>query len=349
VPGGQVRYDNLTPAVARVVFKSRSRQENPRWAAFHEHYGFTPFYCEPGLWGAHEKGGVEGQVGYFRRNFLTPVPRVATLDELNARIDAWEEQQEDRRVGLRLRTIGEDFAHEAALLLPLPTEAFETGLALNPRVDRYGMITVRMCRYSVPARFIGRRVRVVLRSTELVVYERRTEIARHPRLTGRGHERVVLDHFLEVLARKPGALAGSEALEQARGEGVFTAAHEALWARATAALGEAAGTKTLVAVLLLHRHMDPRDVAAGIRAALTVGSTGPDLVALEARKAAERAGRSPTVAADTPTAAPPAPAGAGIIGLTARRLTRPAEQARLAPALDAYDRLLRRTRHRDLS
>src|SRR5262249_57748330 len=76
IPHGQVRYDNLTPAVARVVFRSRSREENPRWTAFHTHYGFTPFYCQPGLRGAHEKGGGEGQSGYFRRNYRTTVPPV---------------------------------------------------------------------------------------------------------------------------------------------------------------------------------------------------------------------------------------------------------------------------------
>jgi hypothetical protein len=50
---------------------------------FRSHYGFDAFYCEPGLKGAHEKGGVEGEVGRFRRNFLTPVPAVASLVELN--------------------------------------------------------------------------------------------------------------------------------------------------------------------------------------------------------------------------------------------------------------------------
>ncbi|WP_210590690.1 hypothetical protein [Streptomyces sp. GESEQ-35] len=82
VPAGQVRYDNLTPAVKKVIFRSRSREENPRWGNFHEYYGFTPFYCEPGLRGAHEKGGVEGQVGYFRRNYLTPVPSLNCRDEV---------------------------------------------------------------------------------------------------------------------------------------------------------------------------------------------------------------------------------------------------------------------------
>ncbi|MER5386293.1 hypothetical protein ABT040_39665 [Streptomyces sp. NPDC002688] len=54
---------------------------------------------------------------------------------------------------------------------------------------------------------------------------------------------MVLDHYLEVLLRKPGAFAGSEALDQARANGSFTRTHEALWAAAKTALGDIDGTK----------------------------------------------------------------------------------------------------------
>jgi hypothetical protein len=50
---------------------------------------------------------------------------------------------------------------------------------------------------------------VVLRSTEVIVYDRQAEAAHHPRLTVKGGERLELDHHLEVLMRKPGALPGS--------------------------------------------------------------------------------------------------------------------------------------------
>ena len=66
---------------------------------------------------------------------------------------------------------------------------------------------------------------------------------------------MVLDHYLEMLARKPGALPGATALVQARRAGAFTAAHEAFWAAARTAHGDAAGTRELVEVLLLHRHL----------------------------------------------------------------------------------------------
>ncbi|MFG2785743.1 IS21 family transposase [Streptomyces prunicolor] len=345
VPTGQVRYDNLSPAVSRVIFRSRSREESPRWAAFHAHYGFVPFYCEPGLRGAHEKGGVEGQVGYFRRNYLTPVPETGTLDELNARLRTFELAEDARRIGLRIRSIGQDFIHEAALLMPLPGEVFETGLVLTPRVDRYAMITVKMCRYSVPARFIGHQVRVVLQAAEVIVHAGKTEIARHERLTGRGEERLLLDHYLEVLLRKPGALAGSEALDQARLDGTFTATHEALWAAAKSALGDVDGTKALVKVLLLHRHLHHADLLTGIRAALSVGSFTHDVIALEARKAAEASGRSPTVTAlDQPQGLPPESDQPQVTSLTMHRVAQLPGDSRPLPALDAWDQLLRVSR-----
>ncbi len=70
-------------------------------------------------------------------------------------------------------------------------------------------------------------MRVVLRAAELVVFDGRREVARHERSTVRGSATLVLDHYLEVLARKPGALPGATALVQARDGGTFTSAHEA--------------------------------------------------------------------------------------------------------------------------
>ena len=348
IPGGQIRYDNLSPALSRVIRKSRSREEHPRWSDFRQHFSFTPFYCEPGLRGAHEKGGVEGQIGYWRRNYLTPVPHVDSLDQLHQVFAEFEQVEEGRRIGMRIRTIGQDFAHEAPLLLPLPEGPFETGMAFNPRVDRYGMVAVRVCRYSVPVRFIGRTVHVLLRSSEVVVFHGRTEIARHPRLTTKGAERVVLDHFLEVLLTKPGALAGSEALEQARHEGTFTPVHEAFWSSAKRTLGETDGTKMLVNVLLLHRHAQHRDMVAGIRAALAAGAFTADVVALEARKAAETEGRSPTVSATTPIPEPVVPPDLPLPSLTERRTARLPPDRRPPPVLDRWDQLLHHRPGRDL-
>lgn len=75
VPTDKIRYDNLKSAVSRVLF-GRTRTESERWVAFRSWAGFDSFYCQPGADGAHEKGGVEGEGGRFRRTHLVPVPAV---------------------------------------------------------------------------------------------------------------------------------------------------------------------------------------------------------------------------------------------------------------------------------
>lgn len=212
-----------------------------------------------------------------------------SLAELNERLIAADDADDARRIASRLNNVGTDFAFEAPLLRPLPGEAFETGVVLNPRVDRYSRITVRQCHYSVQARFIGHRVHAVLRASELIVSERGKVITRHEHATTRGAQVLTLDHYLEVLVRKPGALPGATALVQARASGAFTAAHEAFWAAARKADGDSGGTRALVEVLLLHRHLPAEHVIAGITAALSVGAANPDVVAVEARKAARPA------------------------------------------------------------
>lgn len=101
VPRTKVRYDNLKAAVARVLGLSRARVEADRWIAFKSHYGIESFYCRPGIKVDHEKGGVEGQIGYFRRNHFVPVPEVSSLAELNEMVEHWDRQDDARRIGSR--------------------------------------------------------------------------------------------------------------------------------------------------------------------------------------------------------------------------------------------------------
>jgi transposase len=337
VPSGKVRYDNLKAAVAQVIGFSRSREETDRWTAFRSHWGLDAFYCQPGITGAHEKGGVEGQIGYFRRNHLVPVPDVPSIEVLNAMIDDWDAADEARRIGGRARTVGEFWAIERPLLRPLPDDPFETGRWFTPRVDRYSQVPVRTNKYSVPVRLIGRRVRVLLHASDLVIYDGRTEVARHERLPGKSGVRLDLDHYLEALVRKPGAMPGSTALEQARAAGKFTPVHDAWWAAARKAHGDAAGTRALVEVLLLHRRMSHEHVVAGLAAALRAGAVTADAVALEARKVADEAAGQP--APGDAAAVPPA-----VASLTARRLDKLPADTRPLPSVAAYDRLLRRNR-----
>jgi hypothetical protein len=130
----RIRYDNLKPAVVKVLM-GRDRVEHERFVALRSHYGYDSFYCMPGIDGAHEKGGVEGEVGRFRRRHLVPVPRVADLAELNELIAAGDRTDDDRRIGHRSETVGEAFAVEAPFLAALPGDAFECFTELSAKVD----------------------------------------------------------------------------------------------------------------------------------------------------------------------------------------------------------------------
>jgi hypothetical protein len=141
-----------------------------------------------------------------------------------------------------------------------------------------------------------------------------------------------LDHYLEILVRKPGALPGATALVQARAAGTFTAAHDAFWAAARKAFGDGPGTRALVEVLL-HRHLGHGDVLAGLTAALAVGSVSPDVVGVEARKAAWQRGIQPP-------GVPAIPRSREVISLSERRLAGLPADDRPLPSIAVYDDLL---------
>jgi len=163
-------------------------------------------------------------------------------------------------------------------------------------------------------------VQVRLGADRLEVLDGARVVAAHARSLHKGSQDLVLDHYLEVLARKPGALPGSTTLAQARKAGVFTAQHEAFWAAARHAHGDSAGTRALVEVLLVHRRLPAEVVLGGISAALKAGSTDPALVAIEARRLADLA--------DTPAA----------VVVALERTS--GGDARPAPSLGRYDALL---------
>jgi transposase len=162
-----VRYDNLAVAVARVL-KGRRRTEQDRFIALRSHYPFESSFCQSGKRGAHEKGGVESEVGRFRRRHLVPVPKVASLNELNELLLAACEADLERTITGRPQAVGVMLAAERQAMGDLPGEAHCTAEEATPRVDSKAMVTVRTGRYSVPAALVGLCVRAKIGASEIV-------------------------------------------------------------------------------------------------------------------------------------------------------------------------------------
>ena len=193
------------------------RLENERFVALRSHFGFESWYCRPGIKGSHEKGGVEGEVGRFRRNHLVPVPQVDSLGELNELMAAGDAADDGRRIAWRDVTVGEGFAAEAGLLRPLPEAPYGVATVLHARGGHQGPgrgapVRPTRCRPAWPG--AGSRCAWAPSPRGASVAGR--VVARHERALHRGDESLVLDHYLEVLVHKPGALAGSVPLAQAR-------------------------------------------------------------------------------------------------------------------------------------
>jgi len=282
IPSKMIRYDNLTPAVIRVAL-GRERVENPRFIAMRSHYGFDSFFCIPGIEGAHEKGGVEGEVGRFRRRWLTPVPEFDTLADLNEYMAACEEKDEHRVISSRPVTVGAAAAAEAPELFGLPSDIFEAGPTVSVKANHKAEVCVRQCYYSVPVSYAGRRVSVQVGASVIEVFAEGKRIAEHVRAVHKYAHVLELDHYLEVLTRKPGAMAGATALVAARASGTFTDAHQRFWDKARHQLGDGAGTRALIGVLLLARTLPAAPVIAAMEAAIAAADYDPDHLAIAAR------------------------------------------------------------------
>jgi transposase len=278
-----LRYDNLGSAVARVL-KGRRRVECDRFVALRSHYMFESVFCLAGKRGAHEKGGVENEVGRFRRRHLVPVPKVESIAELNENLEeaCWTDL--DRTIVGRREPVGEALARERRLLGSLPRQAHCTALEASPRVDGKAMVSVRANRYSVPARLAGRRVRAQIDANEISVWHEGEIVASHERLAGKHETSAQLEHYLDLLKQKPGALARSLALRQERDRGDWPECFDELWGRIAERVGRDEAARQMVDVLVLCRELGAETVKLAVAGAVAAGAHDGRAVALLARR-----------------------------------------------------------------
>jgi hypothetical protein len=201
---GRLRYDNLAAAVKRVLRGSR-REETARFIAFRSHWRFEAEFCTPGR--GNEKGGVEGEVGRFRRNQLVPVPQAPSLEALNEQLLAACRQEQQRTVSGQTQTVGERLRIEQDQLRELAVEGFEIAEASFPTVDAAGCVKVRTNFYSTPLR-PGSKAEAKIYAERVEIWHDGKAVAEHERSYSRQQKVLDLEHYLDALERKPGALAG---------------------------------------------------------------------------------------------------------------------------------------------
>jgi transposase len=244
----KLRYDNLASAVKRIL-RGHRREETTRFIAFRSHWGFESEFCTPGE--GHEKGGVEGEGGYFCRNHLVPVPKVGSWEELNAWLRECSRNDEQRIIGERTQTVGAGMILEREHLKPLQ-EGFDLAAIYYPQVNASRCVRVLTNFYSVPVP-VGVEVQVKVHSAYVEIWHQGACLARHERCFQRQQKVLNLEHYLDALSKKPGAFAGSTALEQWRAQGRWPVSFDHFWEALRQRRGKQPGTKAMIDVLLLGR------------------------------------------------------------------------------------------------
>ena len=74
-------------------------------------------------------------------------------------------------------------------------------------------------------------------------------VAAHQRCYGRGHQILNLEHYLDVLEKKPGAMAGSTPLEQWRQAGRWPECLDRIWKKLEERHGKSGGTREMIALV----------------------------------------------------------------------------------------------------
>jgi transposase len=271
----KLRYDNLTSAVKKIL-RGYRREETARFIAFRSHWRFESEFCTPGE--AHEKGGVEGEAGYFRRNHWVPVPNAADLSELNRQLLAACQLDGQRCIAGREQSVGAALITEREHLLPLVAEGMDLARTSFPSVNNMACVKVLTNSYSAPLK-PGTQVQAKTYASVVELWHAGRCVARHERCYSRQQQVLDLEHYLDVLSRKPGALAGSRPLEQQRRAGLWPKSFDEIWQALMTRYGKPIGTRHMIELLKLSRQFGRQHVRRAIETALATGCT--DIAAVQ--------------------------------------------------------------------
>ena len=152
-----ILYDNTKIAVKEILGDGE-RKPTQAFSELQSHCLFAVKFGRPGK--GNDKGNVEGLVGYARRNFLVPVPRVASWEELNGRLQGECRKRRDRKLWGQEETIAQRFERDREKLLPLPATPYEACERRATRVSSQALVRYETNDYSVPVEYGHRQVLV---------------------------------------------------------------------------------------------------------------------------------------------------------------------------------------------
>lgn len=196
-------FDNAKVAV-KEGFGLHAKPQK-RYASFGAHYAVDLTFCNPAK--GNEKSLVENLVGYSRRNFLVPAPRVSSIDELNQIL--WNDclkYRKKHKVQTRSNPVRVMYEEELSFLKSIPPYRFDTSKSLIVSVDDFSTIRFDKNQYSVPVKYLRKHLTVKGYGNHISILYEGHEVAHYTRSYGSNHTQYQLEHYLDLLERKPRSL-----------------------------------------------------------------------------------------------------------------------------------------------
>ncbi len=221
----RISYDNLTTAV-RKVLRGRNREEQNAFIAFRSHYLFESHFATPAQ--PQEQGRVESLVGYMRRNYFVPVPEVDSFEELNRMLLARLQEDDERPATGIETTIGAAWEAEKPRLLPLPRFPYRCCVSRPVQANRLSLVIFDNHGYSVPVEYGFNKLTLYAYAWRIEIACGDRVIAAHRRRYGKEPDAMEVEHYLPLLARRPGAFPYAKPVRQWEMPEVYRAFYEAL-------------------------------------------------------------------------------------------------------------------------
>jgi hypothetical protein len=221
---------------------------------------------------------VEDGVGFARRNFLVPIPHVASFAELNDLLLTACLADDQRRVDRQPAPVGEAWEQEKPFLLPLPEKDFECCVTRAVTLNPYSQVEFETNRYSVPTDKAYPNLVLKAYPFRIDVLYLDQVVARHRRCYQRQQD--VLDplHYLPLLEQRPGAFEHAKPIRRWR-EG-WPPIYERLLARLREQWPEGRGVREFVRILKLHGQHPAERVQQAVEQAMTYGCAHADGIEL---------------------------------------------------------------------
>jgi transposase len=266
----RISYDNSKIAVAKIT-GSRDRKLTREFLRLQSHFLYESHFCL--VRRANEKGSVENLVGYGRRNFLVPVPKVDSLQQLNDELMRRCTTDLDRTLRGKSGCKRERLQEERTAMLDLPRQSFDARKVTQAAANSLSLVRFDSNSYSVPVQYAHRNLAVVASVDQVrLVFDGRL-VARHERHWAREQHVFEPIHYLALLEKKPGGLDYARPLESWDLPECFPLLRRRMETEPTGL-----GTREYIRTLRLLENTSLKQLTAAVEYALDIGIHDADSI-----------------------------------------------------------------------